>query len=434
MGRLVLPLGLAALLHLNPLFAQNNVVQTAPAVVISQNEQASALTLEQAKNLAIEANPSLAIARRELEAVAAARIQAGVFQNPQISMDVEDTRPATRTTTYTIGQPFELGGKRGARIESAERARDVADAELSIRIAEVFGTVSQTFNEVLTAQERLRLANDSMKLATRGLDVASKRVLAGKISPVEETRARVAVSAAKIELDQASSDLNNARRRLAALWGNPTPNFVEVRGNLDLLPLLPDLNNLNDLLNDSPQFTRSRLEVRRTDAVVKLAETKRYPDITISGGVQKDSAARSNIGVVGLAINIPIFDRNQGGILEAQRRADKARDEQFDTEVRMRSELAQAHQRLKTALNQAKDIRSEILPSAQSALNATTTGFELGKFSFLEVLDAQRTLFSTRIQYIQALSEVQRAVSEIETMIGPQMTPLAQSQAIGDRK
>lgn len=421
MGRLVLPLGLAALLYLNPVFAQPPHVPASRAVQLAaQNEPQTSLTLSQAMDLAIDANPELAVARRELDAVAATRAQAAVFRNPELSIDVEDTRTPTRQTTYQIGQPFELGGKRGARIESAERARDVASAELDMRFAGVRAAVIQAFYEVMAGQERLRLAQSSMELANRGLDAASRRVTAGKVSPVEETRARVAASTARIELNQAVSDLANARKRLASLWGNPNPRFTEATGELDLVPALPSLAVLNERLLKAPEIVRAQQEVNRREAVVRLEEARRWPDLVLRGGVQRNEASRENVNVVGMTIAIPIFDRNQGNIQEARIRATQARDEQTATDVRLRTDVAQQHQRLSTALQEVALIRTEILPGAQSALDATTRGFELGKFNFLDVLDAQRTLFLARGQYVRALNEVQRTVADLEAMLGPQ--------------
>lgn len=422
MGRLVLPLGFAALLYLNPLYAQTPSYSPASeaAVLATQNEPATGLTLKQALNLAIEANPDLAIARRELDAVAATRVQAAVFRNPELSVDVQDTRKDSRQTTYWLGQPLELGGKRSARIESAERARDVASAELDMRFAGVRAAVIQGYYEVLSAQERLRLARSSMELANRGLDVASRRVQAGKVSPVEETRARIAASSARIELNQATADLANARKRLSSLWGNPSPRFTEASGELEILPALPSLQTLTGRLEGAPESVRAKQEVSRREAMLKLEEAKRYPDLIVRGGVQRNEVTRENVNVVGLAVAIPIFDRNQGNVLEAKQRVQKARDEQTATDVRLRSELAQAHQRLTVALQEVSDIQKDILPGAQSALDATTRGFELGKFNFLDVLDAQRTLFLARGQYVRALGEVQRTVAEVETILGPQ--------------
>ncbi|MFN4329536.1 MAG: TolC family protein [Limnobacter sp.] len=421
MGRFVLPLGLAALLLLNPAFAQTPYKSASEAATLAtQNEPAATLTLNQAMSLAIEANPDLAIARRELEAIAATRVQAAVFRNPEISVDVEDTRSQTRQTTYWLGQPLELGGKRGARIESAERARDVASAELDMRFAGVRAAVIQGFYDVLSSQERLRLAQSSMELANRGLDVASRRVMAGKVSPVEETRARVAASGARIELNQATADLGNSRKRLAALWGNPVPRFTEAAGQLEMVPKLPTLTNLGDRLQTAPEYLRARQEVSRREAMLRVEESKRWPDLIVRGGVQRSAATLESVNVVGLAVAIPIFDRNQGNIQEAKARVMKARDEQTATDVRLQSDLAQAHQRLTAALQEVSDIQKEILPGAQSALDATTRGFELGKFNFLDVLDAQRTLFLARGQYVRALGDVQRTVAEVEAILGPQ--------------
>lgn len=421
MGRFVLPLGLAALLLLNPAFAQTPYKSASEAATLAtQNEAAAPITLNQAMNLAIEANPDLAIARRELDAVAATRTQAAVFRNPELSVDVEDTRSQTRQTTYWLGQPLELGGKRGARIESAERARDVASAELDMRFAGVRAAVIQGFYDVLSSQERLRLAQSSMELANRGLDVASRRVMAGKVSPVEETRARVAASGARIELNQAAADLGNARKRLAALWGNPSPRFTVAAGELEMVPKLPTLTDLNGRLQSAPEAMRAKQEVSRREAMLRVEESKRWPDLIVRGGVQRNAATLENVNVVGLAVAIPIFDRNQGNILEAKQRVLKARDEQTATDVRLQSDLAQAHQRLTAALQEVSDIQKEILPGAQSALDATTRGFELGKFNFLDVLDAQRTLFLARGQYVRALGDVQRTVAEVEAILGPQ--------------
>lgn len=421
MGRIVLPLGLAALLYLNPVFAQTPYKSASEAATLAtQNEPVATITLKQAMDLAIEANPDLAIARRELDAVTATRMQAAVFRNPELAVDVEDTRSQTRQTTYWLGQPLELGGKRGARIESAERARDVASAELDMRFAGVRAAVIQSFYEVLSSQERLRLAQSSMELANRGLDAASRRVMAGKVSPVEETRARVAASGARIELNQATADLGNSRKRLAALWGNPSPRFTEAAGELEMVPKLPTLVNLNDRLQNAPEAIRAKQEVSRREAMLRVEESKRWPDLIVRGGVQRSAATLENVNVAGIAMAIPIFDRNQGNISEARVRVMKARDEQTATDVRLQSDLAQAHQRLTAALQEVADIQKEILPGAQSALDATTRGFELGKFNFLDVLDAQRTLFLARGQYVRALGDVQRTVAEVEAILGPQ--------------
>jgi cobalt-zinc-cadmium efflux system outer membrane protein len=79
--------------------------------------------------------------------------------------------------------------------------------------------------------------------------------------------------------------------------------------------------------------------------------------------------------------------------------------------------LADAHQRASVAQEQIESMRNEILPAAQSAFNAAVTGFELGKFGFIDVLDAQRTLFQSRAQYLSALSARYRSLADLERFI-----------------
>jgi cobalt-zinc-cadmium efflux system outer membrane protein len=149
-----------------------------------------------------------------------------------------------------------------------------------------------------------------------------------------------------------------------------------------------------------------------------VEKSRRIPDVTVSMGVKKNGETGSNQAVVGLSIPFPMFDRNQGNILEALRRTDKARDELAATEIRLDGELAQAYERLSTARQEAEALQRDILPGAQSAYDAATTGFEFGKFNFLDVLDAQRTLLQARSQYLRTLSEAHNAAAEIDRILG----------------
>ncbi len=119
-----------------------------------------------------------------------------------------------------------------------------------------------------------------------------------------------------------------------------------------------------------------------------------------------------------MSIPLPLFDTNRGNVLEALRRSDKARDELSATQIRLDGEMAQAYEQLNMARQEVDALQKEILPGAQSAYDAATKGFEFGKFGFLDVLDAQRTLLQAKSQYLRALSEAHRAAAEIDRILG----------------
>lgn len=401
------------------------------AMIVGPVEPSGPLTLAMALDLAMAANPELSAAANELRAVEGSLIQAGLWPNPDISTSIEDTRNrATRSTTVQIGQLLELGGKRAARIASAERGREVAAADLAARRLDVRATVVGAFFEVLTAQERVQQAGDLLALAQRATLAASRRVAAGKVSPVEETRARVAEASARVELHQAEGELVVARKRLAVTWGSPRPRFAQADGHMEALPALPSDEELVRRLEMAPTLLRSRHEVERSAALAELERTKRIPDVTVSIGAKRAEELGRNQAIVGLSIPFPVFDRNQGNVLEALRRADKARDELRAAELRIGADAAQNQERLKALLVEARTLQQEIVPGARSAYDAATKGFELGKFSFLEVLDAQRTFFQARAQYLRSLSDAHRTAAELERVLGAITTP---SSVIAER-
>lgn len=225
----LIPLGSAAVLSffaLDSSWAQSPPVTIAPSARSTAVEDAAPLTLQKALDLAMSSNADLSAAVRELQAAQGPVLQGGARPNPSLSFLMEDTRRATRATTFQLNQPIELGGKREARVDAGERGRDIAAADLSAARADLRASVLLAFYEVLLAQERVELAGDSVGLAGRASDAAGKRVQAGKISPVEQTRARVAESAARLEAAQAQGELTLSRQRLSATWGNASPRFL----------------------------------------------------------------------------------------------------------------------------------------------------------------------------------------------------------------
>jgi len=397
---------------------QTGLEQGAPRA----SESAAPLTLNAALELALGANPDLSAAGRELEALDATITQAQARPNPELSALIEDTRRETRTTTLQLNQPIELGGKRGARIEAAERGRDAASLELDAKRAEIRAAVTAAFFDVLIAQERLRLAQASVELAQRATGAASRRVIAGKVSPVEETRARVAEAAVRVEQAQAASEVTTARRRLAATWRNSSPHFERAEGDPEALPPLPAMADLNARLATAPNLLRARIEVDRRQSLAEVERSRSVPDMIVSLGGKRIEELDLNQAILGVAIPIPIFDRNQGNLLEALRRTDKAHDELSATEIRLSNELALAYERLNLARQEVASLQRDILPGAQSAYDAATKGFELGKFNFLEVLDAQRTSFQAKSQYLRALAEAHRSAAEIDRILGTAST------------
>jgi cobalt-zinc-cadmium efflux system outer membrane protein len=384
---------------------------------------ANTVSLEDVLGLAAERNPLLRGARSEADASAGALMQAGVFPNPELSLLQEGFRGNERTSTALLNQKVELGNKRGARLDIAGYGRDVALASLDGRAAALRADVIAAFYGLLAAQWQLQTMHDSAAIAAKSADLAQRRARAGKVSPVEALKAKVAATSVEIELATLQARIGTAHERLVAVSGSPALLNRAAGGDLETLPAVPPLPQLLQHLDDSPISRRARAEMFRSSAVVALENARRIPDITVTAGAKRivTGGVNDNQAVIGISIPLPLFDTNKGAILEAAHKADKASADLDSENAQLRLDLTQAYANYDSSTQEARRLKRDVLPAAREALDAMTRGVELGKFSVLDVLDTQRTLFQIRSQYLQALIRSYQAYADLGRLTG---TPL----------
>ncbi len=388
-------------------------------------EPTGALTLRQALGLALMRNPELRAFSWEVRAREAATLQAGLLHNPTIGADLQDLGVSASPDsvpqpqgTLQLSQIIELGGKRTKRRETAALSRDLAGWDYETKRIEIFTQVTQAFANLLRGQQQQELTEETVRLAEETARVVSERVKAGKVSPIEEIRANVALASAAIERDRAEKDLEGARKQLAATWGSAMPQFSKAEGTLGPLAPIPSLSQLAERISQNPDLARWATEIAQRRAVIDLERSRAVPDLTLMGGFRRYESTGDNVFIVGLSLPLPLFNRNQGGIQEARDRLEKGEEERRAAEVRVTTALSEAHRALSTAYIEATSLKEKVLPGAAQAFEAVNEGYRLGKFGLLDVLDAQRTLFGSRAQHLRALADYHQAVAEVERLIG----------------
>jgi cobalt-zinc-cadmium efflux system outer membrane protein len=379
---------------------------------------AQSISLPQALSTAMDANPDLAAARQEIGIADGARKQAGLIPNPEISYEAEDTRRSTSTTTVRLSQTLELGGKRGARVEVATYGQTAAQLELDRRVNGLRADVVQAFYAALRAQTGLDLAKQSLELTERGLRIVDGRVRAGKSSPVEATRAQVQLAEARLQFRRAETEKATAYQELAQITGSAVTVFDRLDSPTLSPGLPPQAEELLSKLDETAEMRQAVVQIDKSDASLGAEKAQRIPNLTVSVGSQYDRSVRERVNVVGLSMPLPLFDRNQGNILSASRRADQARDQRNAVELRLRTETLTSLNQWTTAMQEVESYDKTILPSAQQAVDTATRGFEMGKFGFIEVLDAQRTLIVARGQYLESLAAATNARAQVERVYG----------------
>jgi cobalt-zinc-cadmium efflux system outer membrane protein len=383
-----------------------------PSKIDKTENPTGTMSLPQALALGLLQSPELAVFSWDIRAAEARKIQAGLWPNPEFSMEVENFGGnkemlgfSSAETTVQISQLFELGGKRAYRQQTAELEKNLAGWEYEIKRRDLFEKISVAFWEVLAAQERTAIAESLLKLATQVHSAVAEQVKVGKAPPLEEVQANNALTTTTLQFQKTKCDLEVARSRLAETLGIPSPTFEKAAGQFDAISPTPELDNLYARLAGSPEMIRRQSEVEKRQAEVRLKDAEAIPDITASAGLRYFHDNNAEAFGAGLSVPMPLFHRNQGERQEARHNVRRAQEEQKSVFIQIRSELTQAYQRCSSAFSLAVALRDKSIPGARQVFEATQEGYRQGKFSYFMVLDAERTLFELNQQYIDTLAD-----------------------------
>lgn len=382
------------------------------------------LALRDALAAALIRNPRLHAAAWGPRLEEANRLQAGLLPNPEVGVEFEnfagsgELRGADALeTTIVLSQLIELGGKRELRVQVAEEAWQVSALDYEAQRLEVLVETAARFVRVLDVQQRVAFAERARDLAEENRRVIDRRVQAGDVSPIDEIKARLESESGRITVDRLKRDLEAARRDLSAMWDEDEPVFTSVVGSLSELRAVPPLSDLGERVDAHPEVQRWIAETERRTKGVELALAQAVPDVNAGLGVRYMNDINDAALVGSVSVPLTVFDRNQGGIMTARLEAAQAMDEARATRRELATRLSREYGRLSAAYHEAQAIESVLLPAAHDAYDATRRAYEEGKTAYLSVLDAQRTLFDTESQHLEALAEYHAALVQVEGLI-----------------
>ncbi len=383
------------------------------------------ISLADALRRTARANPRLAAQSWELKTAAARIRSASERPNPEVSLEGEDFAGSGdfqglrgSQTTLQLSQLIELGGKRPARLNEAERSAEVAQISQEVARMEALRATATAFIEVLTTQKRLFQSNELLQLAESFAPAIARRVEAGKASTVEQAQNEIFLASARIDREQAMSQLIIAKARLAAQWRGEPGAVDTAVGNLEARVNLPPKAELQRRLLRNPLLLRWGAEYARRTAAVRSEKAKALPDVTLFGGPRASSGVDDVSLVAGLSIPWPIFSKNQGAIAGAEAQASQV---QAETDVQitdLRLAFEEAWQRLQRAAKERVILETFVLPKAKEASEVLVQGYDAGRFSQQELLSARRSLAESRNLYLQSLTDYHTAIADLEALTG----------------
>jgi outer membrane protein, heavy metal efflux system len=383
----------------------------------------NSLTLEDAIRLALTNNPGLSAASSQIRGSAGRAYQSRLWSNPELELSAEDWPTdgggfGNAKKLVGMSQTFPYPGKKKLDGTIGKLGVRVSEAEYGLRRVELVREVKTAFFEVLAAERLVAVSRELVAVAESSATAAQKRVQAGAAADQEQLRAEIPLEEARTELAGFQREQETARQRLANALGSPDLHAAPVSGalaetaNLSLLKEGPER-----WLARHPSVAVARASTARAEAESARARLEPYPDVKLGASGGQEAGKEGSIVQFTLTVPMPLIDRSKGRKQEAQANVAAAEAELTATEQRLLRDWRIDSQRLRTAAEQTANYRDRILPKANEALRLVQRGFEEGKFTFIDLLDTQRTTAEARLAYQQKLLELNVAQADIEALL-----------------
>lgn len=371
---------------------------------------AEPITLADALGQAGSTSPLIAIAEAQVRATEARARQAGLSPNPELGLEVEDFAGTgafsglrASQVTLALSQQLEQGGKRSARraLASAERSQSLL--ELARVRAELARDVRFSFAELRAAEERAALARENARRAVQFAETAKVLVDAGRDPPLRQLRAEALLAEANAEEVRSFGVLLAARRALRTLIGTDDDVLSASGDGVEAVtpPRAGDISPIDVRIAElTRNIAQARVDVARSDGV---------PDISVSGGVRRFSEGRETAFIAGVSMPIPIRNRNRGGVEAAQAEALASESALLIARLEANRGIYDATIALQAADARLTVLAGPALQLAEEAVRLATIGYSAGRFTLVELLDAQSALTSARLSLIDARLDRARA-------------------------
>jgi len=391
---------------------------------MAQTKDGTQLTIEAAVNKAIKNNLGLQNSLKTIEVLKAVKTQSGLTPNPELEFEAEnilgnkDFRGfAGSELTASISQNILLAGKISKREDIAEADILLAEWDYEQKRQSLITDIRKAFVKSLSTKNLIEKNSELAKISGELILNLHERMKAGKISPAEVSRAQIIMNKLNLELIHLKADYDDTIYKLSSLINDPNLSFSSLAGELRQITEVPVYDSLQAKMENNPILQRYESELYKTKAIITYEESNAIPDLTITAGYKRLVDINANSFVIGASIPLPVFNQNQGSIQAAQIELDKKSIEFKSARNSLMLRLNLSYNRLRTLLNTAQKLKDESIPNAQNTFKIIKQGNQVGRFTILDVLDAERTLIEVQNQYLITLGEINTAIVDIEGII-----------------
>jgi outer membrane protein, heavy metal efflux system len=389
------------------------------------------LSLNEAIGLFIKQNIDVLIAKFGIEYSKGQQITAALFPNPVATIGTLSSFTQGRTASNSaslfgqVQQLFELAGKRGYRIESSAFGTQSSEAAFEDAVRQLGFTVKDTYYRIQLAQRRLTLAEENRDRFARILDINTIRFKKGYIAEVDLIRIRLQMVDFQSQVIQSLQEAETARGDLRQLLRLSPKTTLELTTDLDFRRVDPDIGKLRTVALDlRPDIKARRFTYSQRESDLKLAKAYRVPDVTIGGGYAiqgRQGPDNPQQWALNLGLPLPLFNRNQGGIHQAEVAVQTAEADLNKTLNLVENEVEVAYRNLLQSRRLVEAYVGGVLEDARATFTIVERAYERGGATIIDLLDAARTSRTIQQNYIEALFNYQRNLLQLESAVGQEI-------------
>jgi outer membrane protein, heavy metal efflux system len=382
-----------------------------------EQAQGKLFTLDDAQRLASESNPTLRQAEAEIRAAKARTQQAALYPNPTIGYTGDEIRGGSVNggkQGFFLEQSIVTASKLGKSRAVFENETHLAELEAEEQKLRVQNAIKTAFYRVLVTQEILDLRRDLSQIAMDYTQSQENLILTGQVDETELLDTQVETQRFHLAAFAEESTLREDWRQLAAIIGQPDLPQSIVAGDLE--HNWPDINEeqvLNTIAAQSPATRIADAASARANAEIIRAKSQTIPDLQLRGGLEYNNESLASApraigweGIAELAVQIPIFNRNQGNIAAATADLNRAQLEKQRVALMLRQRAASILDQYSTSRVMAIQYHDEMLPRAKKSYTLMSQKYGLMLASYPRVIQSQRKLFEIQLEYVRLLENI----------------------------
>ena len=381
---------------------------------------ARTVTIEELQSTALMCNPTIAQARDEIRVLQGRWLQSGLRPNPDLGWLAEEMGNDGRAGRQGIefSQEFITAGKLGLNRAVVRQRIHAAQCKLAAQQRRVLNDVQTAAYHVLADQERLGVLEELKRINEEVVKACRALVEAKELARTDLLKAEIELETTTMRLEVEQHEHDGRRRVLAGIVGRSDLADIRVDGSLrEDLPALDWETSLVRLLEASPELHRARAAVSEARCDVARQRAGRVSDVEVGGAVAYNTASQYTEASLGIGMPVKLFDRNQGNIAAAEARLIAACREVERLRLELYYRLADVYRKHQIARARAETFKGSILPKAKESLELTAEGFRQQESSYIELLNAQQTYFSTNLDFIESMEDSWVTAIEIEGLL-----------------